>query len=58
MGLAEGVQALIRALDDMRREQSDPNAQAVADALDAILLRQEPEAAPAPQLEHEPEPAP
>ena len=54
MALADLVRQFMDALRDMAREQSDQNAERVADALDAILLRPEPEAAPVPQLEPAP----
>jgi len=42
MRVSEAVVALMAAMDAMRSEQSDANAERVADALDAILLRDEP----------------
>lgn len=58
MALADLVRQFMDALRDMAREQSDANAERVADALDGILLRPEPEAAPVPQLEPDAAPVP
>lgn len=56
MGLTDAVAALIAAQDAMRMERSEANAEAVAAALDAIILRSdaaEPAASDAPAPEGE-----